>query len=210
MKINFVSDVSCPWCAIGLHSLERALERLGDEVKPEWHFEPFELNPQMRPEGERVVDYLAQKYGLAPEQIARNQAAIRERGRSVGFEFGTRDRVWNTFDAHRLLHWAGLQRRQLALKHELLAAYHTRGENVGDREVLQRLAGAAGLDEARAHEVLMSDACADEVRERERFWLDRGIHSVPAVIVDDRHLIQGGHPPEVFERALRQIAAEAA
>jgi predicted DsbA family dithiol-disulfide isomerase len=143
--------------------------------------------------------------------MERNQATLRERGEAVGFEFGLdkRRRIYNTFDAHRLLHWAGLQGRQRELKHKLFEAYFTRGENPSDPEVLERLAAEAGLDRARAHEVLASDAFADEVRERERFWLDHGIHSVPAVIVDDKHLIQGGQPPEVFERALRQIAAGA-
>ena len=109
MKIDFVSDVACPWCAVGLNALERALERVGPELPVELHFQPFELNPTMPPEGADTVQYLSAKYGITPEQIARNQAAIRERGAAVGFTFGARPRVWNTFDAHRLLHWAGLQ-----------------------------------------------------------------------------------------------------
>jgi len=209
MKIDFVSDVSCPWCAIGLQSLETALARVGEGVRAELHFQPFELNPQMPPEGQDIVEYLGQKYGVTPEQTRRNQETIRQRGAAVGFTFDTdkRSRVYNTFDAHRLLHWAELEGKQVPLKHALFEAYFTRGENPSDHEVLVRLAGVAGLDGARAHEVLAFDAYADEVRERERFYLDHGIHSVPAVIVDDKHLIQGGHPPEVFEQALRKIVA---
>jgi len=207
---RFVSGVSCPWCAIGLQSLETALERIGEGVRAELHFQPFELNAQMPLEGQDIVEHLGQKYGVTPEQTRRNQDAIRQRGAAVGFTFemDKRTRVYNTFDAHRLLHWAELEGKQLPLKHALFEAYFNRGENPSDHDVLVRLAGAAGLDRARAHEVLASDAYADEVRERQRFYLDQGIHSVPAVIVDDKHLIQGGHPPEVFERALRQIVGE--
>ena len=208
MKIDFVSDIACPWCAVGLNSLERALERLGDEVSVQLHFQPFELNPQMPPEGEDTVQHLSRKYGLAPDQLARNREALRERGASVGFTFGERPRIWNTFDAHRLLHWAGLAGadKQRALKHALLGAYHTEGDNPGDAAVLLRAAKQAGLDEAEAREVIESGRYADEVRAAERHWQELGIHSVPSVIIDDQHLIQGGQPPEVFERALRQLA----
>ena len=208
MKIDFVSDIACPWCAVGLNALERALERLGDEVSVQLHFQPFELNPQMPPEGEDTVQHLSRKYGLSPEQLAKNREAIRERGAAVGFRIGERPRIWNTFDAHRLLHWAGLAgpTRQRALKHALLGAYHTDGENPGDAAVLLRAARQAGLDEAEAREVIESGRYAAEVRSAERHWQELGIHSVPSVIVDDRHLIQGGQPPEVFERALRQLA----
>ena len=211
MKIDFVSDVSCPWCAVGLKSLEEALSRLGDTVQAEIHLQPFELNPDMPPEGQEIGEHLAQKYRLTPEQLEKNQARIRDRGREVGFEFapGARSRIYNTFDAHRLLHWAESEGRQLALKHALLKAYFTDGENPSDHEVLARLAGEVGLDAGRAREILGSDAYAAEVRERERHWLDQGIHSVPAVIIDDEHLIQGGYPAEVFEQALREIAQAA-
>jgi predicted DsbA family dithiol-disulfide isomerase len=208
MKIDFVSDIACPWCAVGLNSLERALERLGDEVSVQLHFQPFELNPQMPPEGEDTVQHLSRKYGLAPEQLAKNREALRERGASVGFTFGERPRIWNTFDAHRLLHWAGLvgADRQRALKHALLGAYHTDGDNPGDAAVLLRAAKQAGLDESEARDVIASGRYADEVRAAQRHWQELGIHAVPSVVIDGQHLIQGGQPPEVFERALRQLA----
>ena len=206
MKIDFVSDVACPWCAVGLNALERALERIGDGIDVELHFRPFELNPQMEPEGEDAAEHLARKYGLTPQQLERNRATIRERGADVGFEFGNRTRVWNTFDTHRLLYWAGLEGRQRELKHALLRAYHGRGENPGAHDVLLKLAREVGLDVERAREVLESGRYAAEVRAEERHWQELGIHAVPSVIVDDRHLIQGGQPPDVFERALRQLA----
>ena len=209
MKIDFVSDVACPWCAVGLYSLERALERIGDAIDVELHFRPFELNPQMEPKGEDAAEHLSRKYGLTPQQLESNRAAMRQRGADVGFEFGHRTRVWNTFDAHRLLHWAGLEGRQRELKHALLRAYHGRGENPGAHDVLLKLSGEVGLDVDRAREVLESGRYADDVRAEERHWQALGIHAVPSVIVDDRHLIQGGQPPDVFERALRQLAGEA-
>ena len=209
MKIDFVSDVACPWCAVGLNALERALEKIGDEIPVEMHFQPFELNPTMPPEGADTVEYLSGKYGITAEQIAQNQANIRARGAAVGFAFGTRGRVWNTFDAHRLLAWAADAGYQRELKHALLKAYHGEGRNPGAHDVLLDLAGQVGLDVDRAREILRSDEYAAEVREAEQFFQRAGIHSVPAVIINEKHLISGGQPPEVFEQALRQIAAEA-
>ncbi|HPG80177.1 DsbA family oxidoreductase [Piscinibacter sp.] len=213
LKIDFVSDIVCPWCAIGLSALEIALSRLEGEVAVQLHFQPFELHPDMGPEGAEVVPYLSKKYGMSAEQVAQNQQNIAVRGAAVGFEFrmDRRSRTYNTFDAHRLLHWAELEgsaAQQRALKHALLRAHFTEGENPGAREVLLACAAQAGLDAERAAEVVDTGEYADAVRERERLYLDAGIHSVPAVIINDRHLIAGGQPPEVFEQALRQIAAE--
>jgi predicted DsbA family dithiol-disulfide isomerase len=210
MKIDFVSDISCPWCAVGLHSLEQALQRLDGEVDASLTFQPFELNPGMAAEGQDLTEHLAQKYGATPEQSQRNREAIRLRGEEVGFTFHMekRDRIYNTFDAHRLLHWAAEEGRQRELKHALFKAYFTDGENPGSHEVLTRIAGEAGLDAERAREILASDAYADETRRQEQFFLEQGIHSVPAVIINDRYLISGGQPVDVFEKALRQVAAE--
>lgn len=210
LKIDFVSDISCPWCAIGLHSLERAADRLRDEVVLEWHFQPFELNPQMGPEGQDIGEHLQEKYGATPEQSQRTREAIAARGAELGFTFRMerRGRIYNTFDAHRLLHWAEEQGVQPALKHALFKAYFTDGQDPSNHEVLARVVGEVGLDGDEARALLASDRFAAEVREREQFYLRQGIHSVPAVIINDRHLIQGGQPPEVFEQALRQIAVQ--
>jgi predicted DsbA family dithiol-disulfide isomerase len=214
LKIDFVSDVSCPWCAIGLASLERALERIDSMPPPEIHFQPFELNPQMPAGGQDITEHLTEKYRTTPEQQAQAREAIRARGAAVGFEFRKegRGRIYNTFDAHRLLHWAELEApaKQHALKKALFKAYFTDGRSPGDHEVLMDAVAAAGLDAARARAILASDEFEADVRHREGYYLEHGIHAVPAVIVNDRHLIQGGQPPEVFEEALRQIAAEEA
>ena len=212
LRIDFVSDVVCPWCAIGLMSLEEALRRTAGEVEAEIHFQPFELNPQMPPEGEDAVGHLQRKYGMPAEQAAANQQAIVDRGAALGFTFDMdrRSRIYNTFDAHRLLHWAEGEGegRQRALKHALLRAYFSEGRDVSDRDTLVEIAAGAGLPAERAREILASDAFAEEVRIGERFFQSHGIRAVPAIIIERKHLVSGGQPPEVFEQALRQIAAE--
>jgi predicted DsbA family dithiol-disulfide isomerase len=211
LKIDFVSDVACPWCAIGLASFEQALKDVGADIAVELHFQPFELNPTMGTEGADAAEYLIAKYGMSREQLAESRQRIAERGAAVGFTFGERKRVWSTFDAHRLLHWAGVEGppgSQHALKRALLRAYHGEGRNPGAHAVLLELAIAVGLDGERAREVLARNEFADEVREAERFWQQAGINAVPAVVINRRHLVSGGQPPEVFAQALRQIAAE--
>lgn len=210
IKIDFVSDVACPWCAVGLKSLEAAMARVGEDLQVELHFQPFELNPQMPAAGEDAVEHLTRKYGISAEQAAQNGEAIRARGAALGFEFrmDRRRHVYNTFDAHRLLHWAGLEgpQRQLALKHALLRAYFTDGEDVSSVDTLARLAVEAGLEDARARQILASDEFAETVRQQESFYANQGITAVPSVIFNDRHLIQGGQPVELFEQALRQLS----
>ncbi|WP_028104653.1 DsbA family oxidoreductase [Pseudoduganella violaceinigra] len=210
LRIDFVSDVSCPWCAIGLSSLEVALSRLGESVQAQIHFQPFELNPHMVPEGQDITEHLRQKYGASPAQQEQTRAMIRQRGADVGFDFamGMRSRIYNTFDAHRLLHWAGEQGKQKELKKALFDAYFTRGQDPSSRSVLVQVAGKVGLDEAEAVQVLSSGRYAQEVRDMEHFYQRNGIQSVPAVIINETHLISGGQPPEAFEKALRQIVAQ--
>jgi len=212
LRIDFVSDVACPWCAVGLASLQQALTKLDGSISAEIHLQPFELSPDMPFEGEDAVDHIMHKYGISEAQSEANRKALRERAAAVGFAYNMQrgSRVWNTFDAHRLLHWAGLQDpgKVVALKQALFRAYFTDNENVADRDVLVRIAGVAGLDTGEAHRVLESGEYADEVRAQERRWQQAGIHSVPAAIVNGQYLISGGQPPEVFENALREIAAK--
>ncbi|MES2912263.1 MAG: DsbA family oxidoreductase [Pseudomonadota bacterium] len=218
LKIDFVSDVSCPWCAVGLASLDQALAKVEGDIAVNMHFQPFELNPKMVPEGQDITEHITEKYGISAEQANANRENIRQRGAQVGFKFsgpdepgGGRSRIYNTFDAHRLLHWAETVSadKQKALKQALFKAYFTDGQSPGSHEVLAKVADEVGLDIARAKEILGSDEYADDVRKREHFYQQLGINSVPAVIINDRHLISGGQPAEVFEQALRQIAAEA-
>ncbi|PMS14984.1 disulfide bond formation protein DsbA [Trinickia dabaoshanensis] len=210
IQIDFVSDVACPWCAIGLSSLQQALAQLGDSIDAHIVMHPFELNPTMTAGGQDAVEYLSRKYGRTPEQIAETQAMIRERGAAVGFEFGSRTRVYNTFDAHRLLHWAGVEGKQVALKQALLRAYHTDGKDPGNHDVLIEAARSVGLDAEKVRDVLENNRFADEVRAEEQEYQAMGIQSVPAVIFNRRYLVSGGQPAEVFEQAIRQIVSESA
>ena len=208
LTIDFVSDIACPWCAIGLSSLQLALARLGDAVDAQIVVHPFELNPQMGAEGEVIVEYLGKKYGRTPEQIEETQEMIRERGASVGFNFGPRTHVYNTFDAHRLLHWAGLEGKQLPLKLALLRAYHSDGRDPSNHDVLVETAQSVGLDADAARKVLQSGNYADEVRAEEEEFQSHGIQSVPAIIFNRRYLVSGGQPVETFEQVIQQILAE--
>jgi predicted DsbA family dithiol-disulfide isomerase len=205
LRVDFISDLTCPWCAIGLRQLEQALARLGDAVPVELHLQPFELNPDIPPEGEPIAAYAARKHGAGAAELAERQALIRLHGAQAGFDFALRTHVYNTFDAHRLLHWAGSQGRALELERTLLVAYHVRGENPAAHEVLLQAARDVGLDVGRARAVLASDAGADAVRSTVRYWQQRGIHSVPTVLVDGRRPIEGGQPVEVYERTLRHL-----
>lgn len=212
MRIDFISDIVCPWCAIGLYSLETAAARIPGLVL-DLHFHPFELNPGMGPDGQDIEEHLAEKYGASPTQLAGTREAIRERGAALGFEFrmAARSRIYNTRDAHRLLHWAdeafgGAVQR--TLKVGLLKAYFTDGRNVSDPAVLLEQAVAAGLPEAQARELLASRRYDAEVADAEAQVHAQGIHAVPAIVVNQRHLIQGGQSVEVFEQLLRQVMAQ--
>lgn len=170
LKIDFVSDVSCPWCVVGLGGLEEALRQVGDLVSADIHFQPFELNPNMPAGGQNIVEHVGEKYGATPEQSAANRAAIHARAAEVGFTMktGPESRIYNTFDAHRLLHWAGIVGGQAQLKRALFDAYFTNGQNPADHDTLVAVAEIAGLDGAEAREVLASGRYADEVRAAER------------------------------------------
>jgi predicted DsbA family dithiol-disulfide isomerase len=162
--------------------------------------------------GEDLAEHLGKKYGSTPEQQAQMYQNIKARGAEVGFEFHPtgRGRIFNTFDAHRLLHWAeveGLAGDQMQLKKALLQAYQGRGEVIESHDVLLDIVKQLGMDVSAAKVVLESQTFAQEVREKENFYTRAGIHSVPAVIINDKHLISGGQPAEVFANALRQIAA---
>ena len=217
LEIDFVSDVSCPWCVIGLKALEQALANVRPDITADITFQPFELNPNMAAEGQEITEHITQKYGISVEQANANRENIRQRGAELGFKFATasepgggRSRIYNTFDAHRLLHWAGTLGfdQQKALKAALLKAYFTDGQSPGSHAVLLQVAAQAGLDVAQAEEILDSKQYATEVRVHQQYYAEQGIRSVPAVIINHRHLISGGQPVEVFENALRSIAAD--
>lgn len=209
LRIDFISDVSCPWCIIGLRALDQALEHLGDEVQAQIHFQPFELNPNMPPEGQDIFEHIAQKYGSTPEQYKANAENIRERGAELGFVFKQGERrIFNTFDAHRLLHWAEEEGKQHALKEALFVAYFSQHVDVSSHTALVDIARKVGLDPVKAQTILATDTYAAEVRELEQLWVARGVSSVPTIVFNEQYAVSGGQPVDVFVSAIRQILSE--
>ena len=215
MRIDFVSDVVCPWCAIGLAELKTALGRLTDVVEADIELQPFELNPGMPKEGQDMAEHMIQKFGPdAMERMGGARDALTKRAADVGFTMAMREggRIWGSFDAHRLLHWAGLtdKDKAVALKQALFVAYFTESLNISDPDILVAKVESIGLDGVEAREVLTSGRYRTEVEAAEIKWKQAGINSVPAVVINQKYLISGGQTAAVFEQSLRQIAAEAA
>ena len=210
IKIDYVSDIACPWCAVGLGNLNQAIDQLSDQANFEVHFRPFELNPNMPKGGQDAIEHLTEKYGLTAEQVKTNQANIRAKALEAGFEFHPegRKRVYNTFDAHRLLHWAGQEfglEKQAILKKELLNTYFCLAVNLDDQHNLLDAVTRSGLDQDRALKVLKNNEFAKEVRTEEATYTNAGINSVPAIILNDQYLMQGAQPPESFVNAFAQL-----
>ena len=210
IKIDYVSDIACPWCAVGLGNLNQAIAQLSDQVNFEVHFHPFELNPNMPLGGQDAIEHLTEKYGLSVEQVKANQANIRTKALEAGFEFHPegRKRVYNTFDSHRLLHWAGEEfgpEKQAVLKKELLNTYFCLAVNLDDQKNLIDAVTRSGLDKDRAQEVLKNNEFSKEVREEESTYTNAGISSVPSIILNDQYLLKGAQPPESFVNAFEQL-----
>jgi len=210
IKIDYVSDVACPWCAVGLGNLNQAISQCSDKANFEVHFHPFELNPNMPLGGQDAIEHLTEKYGLTVEQVNANQANIRIKALEAGFDFHPegRKRVYNTFDSHRLLHWAGQEfglEKQAALKKELLNTYFCLAVNLDDQKNLLDAVTRSDLDKDRAQEVLQNNEFSKEVREAESTYTNAGISSVPSIILNDQYLLQGAQPAESFVNAFEQL-----
>jgi predicted DsbA family dithiol-disulfide isomerase len=192
---------------VGLRALETALARLDGEVTADIHLQPFELNPDMAPEGENTAEHVQKKYGSSSQRSQGVRQALQQSGEALGFTFNYRpeSRIWNSFDAHRLLHWAEEAGKGLALKQALFKANFTEQRDISDHQVLADAAAGVGLDRARAEAILASDEFAEAVRADEELWRSRGIQAVPSLIINQRWLIQGAQSPDVFEQTLRQI-----
>jgi len=208
MRIDIASDVVCPWCIIGYKQLEGALRETGTRAEIHWH--PFELNPHMPDEGEDLQQHLAAKYGTTPEDSRKARARLTAMGAELGFTFNYADdmKMVNTFRAHQLLHWAGTQGREHDLKMALFAAFFTHQKNVNDPDVLADVAASVGLDRDEALAVLRDARFANEVRDAERLWINRGIQGVPAMVFNQKYLVTGAQGTENFTSILRQLAEE--
>ena len=210
IQIDVVSDVACPWCAVGFGALTQAIQEIGDQAKFEVHFQPFELNPNLPVGGQDAMEHLTEKYGIDQAQMAKNQAQIRLRAKEVGFDFHPegRKRIYNTFHAHRLLHWAALENgleAQSRLKKELLISYFCLRDNMDLQTTLIAAVSRAGLNSDRAIEVLNQNEFDSEVRHMQHHYLDLGIHSVPSFILDGKYLMAGAQPTESFVSAFNQL-----
>lgn len=213
ITVDIVSDVVCPWCIIGYKKLEKAMARFEGQARFELAWHAFELNPSMPPEGQDIAEHMAQKYGATPEQSKVNRERLRNAGSALDFEFNNGDkmRMVNTFDAHRLLHWAGETGKQTALKLALFKAHFTDGRNVSDHETLVDIAASVGLDENRARNLLGSDMFAAEVRAVEAEWQDRFITGVPAFIFNKKFMVPGAQETDVFANIIEnKLLKEAA
>ncbi|MEN9465885.1 MAG: hypothetical protein RL217_2066 [Pseudomonadota bacterium] len=210
IRIDIISDVMCPWCAIGLASLNKALQALEGQMQVDLHFQPFELNPAMPEEGQDMREHLIQKYGISAQESDKNRAMITERGAALGFEFRFVEgmRMRNTFKAHQLLHWAEDSGKQQTLKNSLFIAHFRDHKDISKDEDLLSIVQQIGLDAQEAKAVLADERFAHFVRDKEQQWQEMGIHSVPAFILNEKYLISGGQPPETFVEALTKVSQE--
>lgn len=210
IRVDIVSDVVCPWCAVGYLQLARAAEDVGADLDVHWH--PFELNPQMGQDGENLFEHLSAKYGITATQSAQTRAQITKLGAELGFDFQFTDdmHMWNTFRAHQLIDWAEAQGAAHTVKLALLRAHFTDRRNVSDIDVLSAIAGEAGLDASAARTALESGAHADEVRRKQAFWTSKGIQGVPTMIFAARYAVTGAQGAENYGAILQKLLAEAA
>lgn len=215
LRIDIVSDVVCPWCIIGYKQVEKALSLLDKNIAAETHWHPFELNPQMAPEGEDTAEHIARKYGSTPEQSRANRQRLADIGDGVGFAFNYGDdmRIYNTFNAHKLLTIFGSERgwqAQTALKLALFRAYFQDRRDVSDVEVLCDKAEAQGMDRAVAAAWIADAALTESVRAEMAHWTDQNITGVPAIIFDQKYMVPGAQSAETFADVISKVLAKRA
>ncbi len=206
VRLDIISDPICPWCYIGKANLDRALEgRPEHPFRVEWH--PFQLNPDMPPEGMDRRHYLESKFG-GRDNAVRVYARIAEAAEAAGVEidFESIARTPSTLDAHRLIHWAGLEGRQTAVVSALFRAYFREGRDIGDRAVLTAIAEAAGLDPEMIARLLDSDADRDDIRARDAHARARGVSGVPTFVVAERHVVSGAQPPDLWRQVIDDLS----
>lgn len=210
VQVDIVSDVVCPWCAIGYYQLAAAAREVQTELDVRWH--PFELNRFMPQEGENLREHLAAKYGTTPEGSEKARARLTAIGADIGFTFNYAEdmRVWNTFNAHQLIDWAGEQGRAHETKLALFEAFFTHRLNISDIGVLTGVARGLGMNADAARNMLESQARAEQVRTHEDTWLERGVHGVPAMVFNNRYMVTGAQGTEAYAKLLMQLKTEEA
>lgn len=211
IQIDIVSDIACPWCAIGYARLEKAMQQLASEFEFTVQWRAFELSPDHSGEGEPILPALAKKYGRSEEEMRANQVHMMTVAKDLGLNFEKIQQrlTCNTFDAHRLVKWAGEQGKQTAVKQAFFEVYFGEAKNISDQGVLLSCVESIGLDPIKAKQVLESDQYADRVREEEATYQQAGVTSVPAFIINNKHLISGAQEPKTFVEILREISEKA-
>lgn len=207
IKIDLVSDVVCPWCAIGYKRLEQAINEMGIQDKIELEWQPFELNPNMPATGQNVQEHITEKYGSTLEQQKESQELMTKYGAELGFTFDYFDemRMANTFDAHVLLEYAKEQGKQTALKLRLMAAFFGERKDVSKRDVLKQELEAVGLNADEAFAKLASEETRKEVKDKESYWQSMGVSSVPTVVFDRKSALTGAQPVKVYKQVLTEL-----
>ena len=208
IRLDIFSDPVCPWCYIGKANLDRALEAHADHpFRIEWH--PFQLNPDMPAEGVDKHDYLAAKFG--EDRLVQMHLRLKEASRAAGAEIDpdTPRRMPNTLDAHRLIHWAGLEGRQTAVVSAIMRAYWREGRDIGNAGVLADIAAAAGMDRAVTARLLASDADADDIRARDADARAKGVSAVPTFLIAQQYVVSGAPPPDVWSRVIEELVEKA-
>lgn len=208
LQIDIISDVMCPWCIIGFKQLEQALGMTGTGAYIRWH--PFELNPEMAPEGQNLREHITQKYGSTAEQSTAARTQMRTLGQELGFAFNFHDdsRIVNTFAAHQLLDFAQEHGLQHPLKMALFDAHFTQGRDVSQHDVLVDVAASVGLDPDAARAVLDSASHAEQTRARQLFWTERGISGVPSMVFGGKYLLTGAQGAQTYAQMLQKVVAE--
>ena len=208
VKLDILSDPICPWCYIGKSHLDKALANVPDHpFVIEWH--PFQLNPDMPDEGMDRRDYLERKFG-GKDGAVRAYAPVVEHAENAGLkiDFEGMKRTPNTLDAHRLIHWAGIEGKQNAIVDALFDAYFVQARDIGDAEVLADIADSAGMDAAVVMKLLQSDADREDIRTRDSHSRKMGVSSVPTYIVANQHAVPGAQPPEMWEKVIGEIMSQ--
>ena len=207
LSIDIVSDVVCPWCAIGYKQLERAIGHMGDRVDVGVRWHPFQLAPYLDANGQNIGDYGRERYGASPEQSAANRTRIQSAGAPLGLEFNysSDSRIYNTRKAHRLLAWAGETGGQTALKLALFQAYFKDQLNISDDDVLLNVVEAAGLDRAAAETALADPRYEEQVDQELHYWDMQNITGVPAFIINGKYMIPGAQDAETFVRIFEKV-----
>ncbi|PCH73291.1 MAG: disulfide bond formation protein DsbA [Rhodobacteraceae bacterium] len=205
LRIDIVSDVVCPWCIVGYRQLLQALAETGVQADVKWH--PFELNTDMAPEGQNLREHIIGKYGITHQQSDAARAQLTAAGAELGFVFNFSDdsRMVNTFLAHQLIEWADEQGRQTDMKLALFDAHFTDGRNVSDLATLVDVAAGLGLDADAARVALEGGHMAWNVRSMQKFWIDKGVRGVPAMVFDGQHLLTGAQGASTYAQLLGRL-----